>query len=174
MEFSLNNTIEILERTPSVIETLLTGLPEELVMNNEGKDTWSPFDVIGHLINGEKELWIVRMEIILSDKKDKTFVAFDRFSQLNENKGKMIIQLLDEFKDLRKKNIEILRSKRISDIDLDKNGIHPELGIVTLRQLLAMWPAHDLTHLTQIARTMAKQHKELIGPWAKYLSIMNK
>ena len=174
MEFNLNNSTAVLERTPAVIETMLAGLPEELVMSNEGKDTWSPFDVVGHLINGEKEVWIVRMEIILSVKEDKAFAPFDRFSQLKANKEKTITQLINEFKDLRKKNIEILRSKKISGTDLDKNGIHPDFGAVTLRQLLAMWPAHDLTHLTQITRTMAIQHKELIGPWAKYLSIMNK
>jgi hypothetical protein len=174
MEFDLNKTVEILERTPYVLEKMLSGLSKEWIMNNEGKDTWSPFDVIGHLINAEKTNWIQRMDVILSVKGDKKFPSFDRFAQIKASKGKNLKQLLDEFKKVRKKNILILRSKKLTGKDLNKIGIHPEFGNVTLSQLLATWAAHDLTHIAQVIRVMAKQYKKAIGPWTQYLSIMNK
>ncbi len=173
MEFNLNKTIEVLECTPAVLKKLLSELSDEWILNNEGKDTWCPFDVVGHLIHGEKTDWIPRMEIILSDKSNKKFVPFDRFAQL-KSKKKSLAHLLKEFKQLRKENIKILKSKKLSKNDLKKTGIHPEFGKVTLEQLLATWAAHDLAHIGQISRVMAKQYKSAVGPWAKYLPVMNK
>ncbi len=172
MDFKLDNTIEILERTPGVIEDLLKGLSPEWVMNNEGNDTWSPYDILGHLIHGEKTDWIVRMDIILSHSDDKTFQPFDRFAQFEQSKGKTLQQLIDEFKELRKHNIAILISKKISDSTLNKTGIHPAFGTVTLSQLLSTWVVHDLSHIAQIARVMAKQYKTAVGPWQAYLPIL--
>lgn len=173
MKFKLNEAIEVLERTPFVIEQMLKGKSAAWTMTNEGPDTWSPYDVVGHLINGEKTDWITRMNIILSDE-DKRFTPFDMFAHFNESKGKSLEQLLEEFKTERKKGIAILKSKNLTENDLNKTGIHPEFGEVTLRQLLATWVAHDLGHITQIARVMAKQYKAEVGPWAAYLSILTK
>ena len=173
MEFNLVKTIEILECTPAVLKKMLANLSDEWVTNNEGKDTWSPFDVVGHLIHGEKTDWVPRMEIILSAKANKKFVPFDRFAQL-KSKKKSLAQLLKEFKQIRKENIKILKSKKLSKSDLKKTGIHPEFGKVTLQQLLATWAAHDLAHIGQISRVMAKQYKGAVGPWTMYLPIMNK
>jgi hypothetical protein len=173
MSFTLVSAIEVLERTPLVIEEMLQGLSTDWVMNNEGPDTWSPYDVVGHLIHGEKTDWLPRMEIILSDIDNKKFVPFDRFAQFKESKGKSLQQLIDEFKELRKNGIEALRSKKLKEEDLDKTGIHPEFGIVTLRQLLSTWVVHDLNHIAQIARVMAKKYTNETGPWRAYLPILN-
>ena len=173
MDFKLDKAIEILERTPGVIEELLKGLAPEWVMNNEGNDTWSTYDIVGHLIHGEKTDWMIRMEIILSDNDDKTFQPFDRFAQFEQSKGKTLQQLIDEFKELRKQNIAILISKNINDSTLNKTGTHPAFGSVTLSQLLSTWVVHDLSHIAQIARVMAKQYKTAVGPWQAYLPIVN-
>ena len=173
MEFKLDKAIEILERTPGAIEALLKGLSQEWIMNNEGDHTWSPYDIVGHLIHGEKTDWIVRMEIIISDNEDKTFQPFDRFAQFEQSKGKTLQQLIDEFKELRKQNIAVLISKNFNESDLNKTGIHPAFGVVTLRQLLATWVVHDLSHIAQIARVMAKQYKTEAGPWQAYLPILS-
>lgn len=172
MNFSLPSSIYVLQQTPLVLEQMLNDLPDEWIYNNEGKDTWSPYDVLGHLIHGEKTDWIPRMEIILSDKADKRFVPFDRFAMINAEK-QSLTELLEEFKSIRKKNLEILASKKLIEKDLDKTGIHPEFGEVMLKQLLATWVAHDLGHIAQIARVMAKQYKEEAGPWVKYLRVLN-
>lgn len=172
MQFSIEKSIEILERTPLVIEDLLGGISEEWVKNNEGPQTWSPYDIVGHLIHGEKTDWIPRMEIILSDKKDKTFDPFDRFAQFKISQGQSIVQLLDEFKKLRKQNIEHLRGKKLKEQELEKKGNHPDFGEVTLKQLLAAWVAHDLNHIVQISRVMAKQYKTEIGPWKDFMGVM--
>ena len=173
MDFKLDKAIELLERTPGVIEVLLKGLSPEWVMNNEGDDTWSPYDIVGHLIHGEKTDWIVRMEIIIADNENKSFQPFDRFAQFEQSKGKTLQQLIDEFKALRKQNMAILISKNFSETTLNKTGIHPAFGIVTLRQLLSTWVVHDLSHIAQIARVMAKQYKTESGPWQAYLPILN-
>ena len=173
MDFKLDKAVEILERTPGVIEELLKGLSQEWIMNNEGSDTWSPYDILGHLIHGEKTDWIVRMEIIISDNNDKTFQPFDRFAQFEQSKGKTLQQLIDEFKELRKQNIAVLISKNFNESTLNKTGIHPAFGIVTLSQLLSTWVVHDLSHIAQIARVMAKQYKTEVGPWQAYLPILN-
>lgn len=174
MEFDLKKSLDILTRTPFVLETLLEGISEEWIQNNEGEGTWSPFDIVGHLIHGERTDWITRMEIILSDSQNKKFDSFDRFAQFEESKGKNLRQLLDEFKALRKENIAVLRSKNIDKQDLAKRGIHPVFGEVTLEQLLATWSAHDLGHLGQIARVMAKQYTQAVGPWKQYLPILHR
>ncbi|WP_333599875.1 DinB family protein [Flavobacterium sp.] len=174
MEFDLQKATEVLTNTPTVLRTLLHGLSEEWIFENEGADTWSPFDIMGHLLHGEKTDWIARMEIILSDSNDKTFQPFDRFAQFEESKGKSIVQLLDEFNSRRDHNLAVLQSKRIDATALAKKGIHPAFGEVTLRELLSCWVAHDLGHIAQIARVMAKQYKEEVGPWEAYLPILHK
>jgi uncharacterized damage-inducible protein DinB len=172
MNFDLDQSIEILERTPFVIESLLNGLSDDWTNGNEGPDTWSPYDVVGHLIHGEKTDWISRLEIILSNGPNKTFEKFDRFAQFNESKGKSLDDLLQEFKALRNRNIALLKSKRIAASDFVRTGIHPKFGEVTLAQLLSTWVAHDLDHISQIARVMAKQYKTEVGPWVEYLKIL--
>lgn len=174
MNFDLNKSIEILRCTPDTLETLLTGLHNDWIHNNEGPDTWSPYDVIGHLVHGEKTDWVTRMEIILSENPDKHFKVFDRFAMFTESIGRSIHQLLEEFKTLRYRNIEILQSKNLTDADLAKTGIHPVFGEVTLSQLLATWTAHDLGHIAQIARVMARQYTEAVGPWTQFLSILRR
>jgi hypothetical protein len=173
MHFNIQQSIEILERTPAVLNTLLTGLNDEWVMNNEGPETFSPYDVIGHLIHGEKTDWTVRAKIILESGNSKTFVPWDRFAQFENSKGKTLQQLLKEFEALRKENLVWLKSLNVSETDLDKKGIHPALGEVTLRNLLATWVVHDLTHIAQITRVMAKQYKEEMGPWPEFFRILN-
>ena len=170
--FSIKNSLEILERTPTVLHSLLHNLSPDWTTPNEGGESWSAFDIIGHLIHGEKTDWMPRGEIILSNNTDKRFVPFDRFAQFQNSKGKSLTRLLDEFRLLRTKNIELLRSKNIGDKHLEEKGIHPAFGEVTLAQLLATWAVHDLNHLAQIARVMAKQYKENVGPWIEYLRIL--
>ncbi|HNS11335.1 MAG TPA: DinB family protein [Bacteroidia bacterium] len=172
MEFSLSKSLEILQRTPVVLSALLENLSEEWAMNNEGPETWSAFDVIGHLVHGEQTDWIERTEIILSDDPDKRFKPFDRFAQYEDSKGKTLNQLLTEFSSLRKKNIDIILSKNLRESDFDKKGVHPKFGEVTLGQLLATWAVHDLNHLAQISRVMANQYEAEVGPWKEYLRIL--
>ena len=172
MQFNLNKSLEILERTPLVLEAMLNGLCEEWIINNEGHETWSPYDVLGHLIHGEKTDWIPRMEIILSQKADSAFEPFDRFAQFAEGTDKTLNQLLEEFITLRKLNIERLRSKNLSQHDFVLKGKHPVFGQVTLSQLLSTWVVHDLNHISQISRVMAKQYKTEVGPWKEYLGIL--
>lgn len=172
MQFDLHKSFEILERTPTVLEQLILGIHNDWLMNNEGDDTWSPYDVIGHLIHGEKTDWIPRTKIILSYSNDKNFIPFDRFAQLNESKAKTITELLNEFKKLRNENLDYLRSLHLDEATLNKTGIHPAFGEVSLQQLLATWTVHDLNHIAQIVRVMAKQYKEAVGPWVEYLRVL--
>ncbi len=172
MAFSLEKSIEILERTPEVLFTMLHGISDDWTSNNEGEETWSVFDVIGHLIHGEKTDWVLRAEIILSENSVKKFEPFNRFAQFEESKDKTLPELLDEFKLLRNKNIDRLLSKNVTEKDFDKTGIHPAFGEVKLSQLLSTWVTHDLDHISQIARIMAKQYKEDVGPWIEYLKIL--
>ncbi len=151
---------------------MLIGLSEEWIQNNEGAETWSPYNIVGHLIHGEKTDWIPRAVIILSPNADKSFEPFDRFAQFRESEGKTLKQLLDEFKILRKQNIQHLRSMEITEADLEKVGKHPAFGAVTLKQLIATWMVHDLNHISQICRVMAKQYKDEVGPWSAYLGIL--
>jgi hypothetical protein len=172
MSFTVEKSIEILERTPEILNILLRNISPYWTSNNEGGETWSAYDIMGHLIHGEKTDWIPRAEIILSEKADKRFEIFDRFAQFKDSEGKSLTQLIDEFKSLRKKNIEVLLSKKLTDKDLEKKGIHPAFGEVTLSQLLSTWVVHDLNHLAQISRVMAKQFKPAVGPWTQYLRIL--
>lgn len=172
MKFTLSKSIEILERTPDVLIAMLHNLSADWTSKNEGGETWSVFDIVGHLIHGEKTDWIPRMEIILSDKPDKTFKPFDRLAQFEESKGKSLTQLLDEFKRLRNRNIEQLRSKNLTDQNCEEKGIHPAFGEITLSQLISTWTVHDLNHIAQISRVMAKQYKAEVGPWVEYLKIL--
>jgi len=172
MKFNLDKSIEILSRTPDVLITLLSGLSDDWVIHNEGGDSWSPYDIAGHLVHGEREDWIQRTRKILGIEADNKFVPFDRFEQFNENKMKTLQELLDEFKGRREENIKILISFNIDEAKLKMEGIHPEFGKVTLEQLLSTWTAHDLTHISQITRIMAKQYKEAIGPWIEYFRVL--
>ena len=170
--FRIPEAIEILERTPKVLEQLLSNLSDIWVENNEGTDTWSPYDIIGHLIHGEQTDWISRAKMII-DMNPEPFPPFDREAQFKNPKTKSINELLEEFGLLRKKNLEILKGSKINEENLKKKGIHPVFGEVTLKQLLSTWVVHDLSHIRQIARVMAKQYKDDIGPWEEYLKIVN-
>jgi hypothetical protein len=167
--FTIELGLEILDRTPSVLRAWLSGLSPEWLAANEGPDTWTPYDVVGHLIHGERTDWMGRANIIL--KGGGTFAVFDRFAQFRESEGKSLAQLLDEFESTRRANVTRLRSLNLTDADLDKTGTHPKFGTVTLRQLLSTWVAHDFDHLMQISRVMGKQLKEDIGPWVEYLRV---
>jgi hypothetical protein len=173
MIYTLEKSYQILERTPSVLKTLLTDLNDEWVINNEGPDTFSPYDVIGHLIHGEKTDWAARTKIILEFGLSKPFTPWDRFAQYEESKDKTLRQLLNEFEIVRKENLSWLKSLKLTEADLEKKGMHPKLGEVTLRNLLATWVVHDLTHLAQITRVMAKQYKEEMGPWPEFFRILS-
>lgn len=174
MNFDLDKTIDILQRTPSVLEFLLKDISNDWALNNEGKDTFSPFDVLGHLVHGEKTDWVPRMEIILSNKAVKTFQPYDRFAQFEESKGKTMNQLLQEFKILRQQNIDLLKLKNFTEYDLLKTGTHPKFGNVSLQELLATWAVHDLSHIAQITRVMSKHYKDDVGPWIEYLPILTR
>ncbi|PRX56450.1 DinB family protein [Flagellimonas meridianipacifica] len=174
MVFELDKAIEILERTPASIETLLHGISNEWLMHNEGDNTWSPYEIIGHLIHGEKTDWIPRAKIILSQSQNKTFEPFDRFAQNKQGQTKTISELLKEFKKLRAENIKELLALNIDKLALKKTGIHPELGEVNLQELLSTWVVHDLGHIAQISRVMAKQYKDEVGVWQAYLGILKK
>ena len=172
MQFDLAQATSILARTPKTLNAILGDLPDAWSRAVEGPDTFSPFDVVGHLIDGEETDWIPRARIILEQGKNLTFVPFDRFAQFEKSKGKSLAALLDEFERLRSDNIDELRSWRLTDEQLDLEGMHPELGLVTLRQLLATWVVHDLNHVRQIATAMAKKYDGEVGPWKEYLSIL--
>jgi hypothetical protein len=172
MEFSLSDAVPILERTPRTLREMLGGLPDAWVTSSEGPGSWSPYDVVGHLIHGERTDWIPRTEIILQHGEARTFPVFDRFAQFTESRGKTPAGLLDEFARLRAANLERLSALRLGPDDLARRGTHPELGRVTLGQHLATWVAHDLSHIAQIARVMARQYAAEVGPWRAYLPIL--
>ena len=173
MEFNIQSALQVLERTPVIIETILRNLDNGWTMNNEGAESWSAYDIVGHYIHGEKTDWIPRVQIILDDKADKHFVPFDRFAQFTNSKGKSLEELLDEFKALRIKNLAILKQVEFSEGLLNRTGIHPKFGTVTLKQLLATWVVHDLTHIYQVSRVMAKQYEMEVGPWKEFLGVLN-
>lgn len=172
MKFELQQAIEVLERTPATLKTMLTGLSDGWVHGNYGEDTFSPYDVIGHLITGEKTDWLVRTRLILVHGVSKPFAKYDRYAQFEESAGKSLGQLLDEFERLRAANLVALRALRLTPQDFTKRGMHPALGEVTLEQLLATWVAHDLNHIAQIAKAMATQYDSAVGPWREYLGIL--
>ncbi|SRR6266496_426928 len=170
-EFNLKDAVAVLERTPASLYALLNGLTNALTRATEGEGTWSPYDVIGHLIHGERTDWIPRAQHILAGDK-RPFESFDRTAQFVESQGKGLAELLATFADLRRENVAVLTGMNLTAGDLERKGLHPELGEVTLRQLLATWVVHDLDHVAQIARTMAKAYGEATGPWTAYLSIL--
>jgi uncharacterized damage-inducible protein DinB len=173
-EFDLGKGIEILRRTPKVLCVWLEGLSDGWIRTNEGPETWSPFDVLGHLVHGERTDWIPRAQHILAGKGDEPFQPFDRFAQFHESEGKGLDELLDEFEEVRGESLETLEGLQLGEAELELTGTHPEFGSVTLRQLLATWVTHDLAHLAQIARVMARQQQEAVGPWEKYLSVLHR
>jgi len=171
MTFDLNRCLEVLERTPRLLELLLLELSPEWTMHNEGPETWSPYDVIGHLIHGERTDWLPRARHILAGET-RPFEPFDREAQFKEGRGQSLRELLATFAELRRENLAALSALNLTDDDMGRKGLHPELGEVTLAQLLATWVVHDLDHVAQVARTMAKLYGEAVGPWSAYLSVL--
>jgi uncharacterized damage-inducible protein DinB len=174
VEFDLVAGRAILRRTPATLRAMLDGLPPEWVDATEGPETWSAYDIVGHLIHGERTDWIPRARIILAQGADRRFEPYDRFAHFRESEGETLTGLLDEFEELRRANLEQLASWRLTDAHMALQGEHPEFGPVTLRQLLATWVVHDLGHIAQIGRVMAKQYREAIGPWTAYLPIVTR
>jgi len=174
VKFDLAKSIAVLERTPQVLEALLSGLPDVWTDGNEGADTWSPFDVVGHLIDGELTDWMARLHIILSQGANRRFEPFDRFRHVSRNKGRTLAVLLAEFRQLRERNLSELRGLTVTADQLLLTGEHPAFGSVTLEQLLATWVAHDLGHIAQITRVMAKQYRDAVGPWEAYLPVLHR
>jgi hypothetical protein len=172
MEQNLEHTISLLARTPPALDALLRDLPEAWTLRNEGENSWSAFEVVGHLIHGERTDWMPRAKMILQFGEGRTFDPFDRWAQARESQGKSLGGLLDEFAHLRAEDLRELRGLNLRPEDLARRGRHPSLGVVTLSELLATWAAHDLTHLHQISRIMAHQYREAVGPWAKFLGVM--
>ena len=170
--FKLYEAIALLTRTPASIDALLRGLPDAWVRRNEGGDSWSAFDIVGHLIYGEQTDWMARARMILEHGEWRAFEPFDRFAQFKQSEGKSLAQLLDEFARLRKQNLAELHALNLNSEILARRGKHPALGAVTLSQLLATWAVHDLTHLHQLSRVMAHQYGEAVGPWSKYLGVL--
>jgi DinB superfamily len=172
MEHDLQDTVALLARTPSTLDAFLRDLPESWTRSNEGAETWSVFDILGHLIHGERTDWMPRARMILQFGESKAFEPFDRLAQERESQGKSLARLLDEFALLRGESLDQLRDLNLRPEDLARRGRHPALGVVTLSQLLAAWVVHDLTHLHQISRVMAHQYRNAVGPWSKYLSVL--
>jgi hypothetical protein len=168
----LEECFAVLTRTPATLDAMLRGLPEQWITATEGPGTWSPYVVVGHLIHGEKTDWVRRVRIILEHGPDRPLEPFDRDAQFREGAGKPISALLDEFAERRADNLVQLRTLDLQPAQLELVGTHPALGRVTLRQLVATWTAHDLAHILQISRVMAKRYKQEVGPWAEYLSVM--
>ena len=172
MKFSIEKSLEILGRTPKVLTEMLTGISEEWIFENEGGGTWSPHNVVGHLIYGEKTDWVPRLKTILEHGESKPFEPYDRFAQFELYNDKSINWLLEEFTRLRKENLRIFNELSLDEAALELKGCHPEFGPVTARQMIAAWTVHDLGHIVQISRTMAKQYKLETGPWPKYLKVL--
>jgi DinB family protein len=169
---SLRTTIALLTRTPAALDALLRDLPDAWTMRNEGEGTWSVFDVIGHLIHGERTDWMPRARMILQSGESQAFEPFDRTGHARDSAGKSLGQLLDDFARLRAENLRDLRALNLRPEDLARRGRHPALGVVTLSQLLSTWAAHDLTHVHQISRVMAHQYRDSVGPWSAYLGVL--
>lgn len=172
MMFELTRGTEVLRRTPAVVSALLRDIDISWSRATEGPETFSPFDVVGHLIDGEETDWITRAQVIRAGRPDATFTPYDRFRHRERNAHRTLASLLDEFADLRATNLVELESWRLTDADLALTATHPVFGLVTLRQLLATWVVHDLGHIAQITRVMAKQYADEIGPWAQFLPIV--
>jgi hypothetical protein len=174
MSFELSSGLAVLERTPHTLHALLDGLGPEWTDAHEGPDTWSPYIIVGHLVHGERDDWIPRARLILEQGPQRRFTPYDRFAQFKESEGKSLSALLAEFAHLRAANVAIVRGWALTDEHLSLEGEHPEFGAVSLRQLLATWVAHDLGHLAQATRVMAKQYRDAVGPWRAYLPVMDR
>jgi len=174
MDFQLQHTVEILERTPATLRALLQGLSDSWITSDEGPNSWSPFDIVGHLIHGEQTDWVSRLRNIMEHGEALPFTPFDRFAQLEKDAGATLSELLDIFESLRRTNLTVLEELNLGERHLELKGTHPEFGSVTARQLLATWAVHDLGHIAQITRVMAKSYSEEVGPWGAYLSILNR
>jgi hypothetical protein len=173
MEFDLSAAVDVLWRTPMTLRPMLSGLPDAWLRATEGPDTWSAYDILGHLIHGERTDWIPRARIVLDQGAERRFVPFDRTAQFRESAGKSMEELLGEFMMLRAQNLSTVGGWQLTDAQLALTGEHPELGAVTLRQLLSTWVAHDLSHIAQIARVLARQYRDAVGPWRAYLPILD-
>lgn len=171
--FVVEEATAVLARTPGALNALLRGLPDGWIVAHEGGETWSPYDVMGHLIHGERTDWIPRVRRLLEHGESLAFEKFDRFAQFDESKGKTLASLLDEFAEVRGQSLRDLAALNLTAADLDRRGRHPAFGAVSLRQLLATWMAHDLDHVSQIARVIARQYSDEVGPWRAYLRIIN-
>lgn len=171
-EFKVADAVAVLTRTPATLNALLRGLPDIWIRSNEGGDSWTPFEVVGHLVHGERTDWIPRARIILEHGEQRTFDRFDRFGQFKENREQSLDQLLDEFSRLRNENLTTLQSLKLQPADFNRRGTHPALGSVTLAELLATWATHDLTHLHQLSRVMAYQYRDAVGPWSTFLGVL--
>lgn len=172
MQFDLNQTLEVLERTPATLRAMLAGISDGWVHGTRGPDTFSPYDVVGHLITGEKSDWMTRVRMILQFGTEQPFPKYDRYAQFEESRGRSLEDLLEEFERLRRTNIAALRAVHLVPSDFARRGSHPALGEVSLENLLATWAAHDLNHVAQIARTMAWQYEGVVGPWKEYLGVL--
>lgn len=173
MDHNLQHTISLLSHTPAALNALLRDLPEQWTHRNEGENTWTAFDIVGHLIHGDRTDWMARAKRILEFGEAKAFEPFDRLGQKRESQGKSLPQLLDEFARVRSEKLDEMRALNLSAADLEKCGLHPALEVVTLSELLATWATHDLTHLHQLSRVMAYQYREAVGPWSKYLGVLH-
>ncbi len=171
--FELDEAVAVLERTPAILRAWLSGLPAAWIEADEGGDSWNAFDIVGHLIHGERTDWIARARIVLEHGESRPFDPFDRFAQFELSKGRGLDELLDEFADLRRQNLETLRGFDLGPRELARAGRHPELGRCTLGELLATWAAHDLGHIAQIARVMAKRYRSAVGAWQAYLPVLH-
>jgi DinB superfamily len=173
MEHNLANTLALLARTPDVLDALLRDLPDTWTHNNEGENTWSAFEVVGHLIHAERTDWMPRVRMILGSWEAREFEPFDRMGHVREIQGRSLEELLDDFARVRSDNLTDLRGLKLTEDDLDRRGLHPAFGSVTLSELLATWAAHDLTHLHQVSRVLAHQYREAVGPWGQYLGVLH-
>lgn len=174
MRFQLDDALAILSRTPAALDHMLRGLSETWLHANEGPETWSPFDVVGHLVAGERTDWVPRLRLILEHGDQQAFEPFNRTAMFEESKGKTLAELLDTFATLRAQNLETVRALELEPADYTRPGMHPSLGPVTLEQLLATWVTHDMTHMAQISRVIAKQYTAEVGPWRQYIGVLNR
>jgi hypothetical protein len=171
--FALDDAVALLTRTPATLDALLRGLPEWWTHANEGANTWSAFDVVGHLIHGEETDWIPRVNIILQHGESRTFEKFNREAQFEASQPQTLDGRLDQFAALRRENLRALAALQLRDADLDRTGRHPAFGVVTMRQLLAPWVAHDLDHVMQVSRVLGRQYGDDVGPWRAYLRVIS-
>ena len=174
MDFDLAAGLAVLDRTPRTLQAMLAGLPPVWTDATEGPDTWSPYTIVGHLLHGERTDWIPRAELILAERADRRFAPYDRFAQFHESQGKSLAELLEDFARIRAANVKTLAAWRLTGAQLALEGEHPVFGPVTLGQLLATWVTHDLGHIAQTARVMAKQYRDAVGPWRAYLPVLDR